>query len=267
MGGFGAAGGRVAVTQCIPHDGEVNRARAMPHNPFLVATKTVSSEVYVFDYTKHPSKPEGGKCNPDLRLAGHKAEGYGLAWSPHTEGRLLSGSDDAQICIWDVAAAPRGARTLDATSVFREHLGVVEDVAWHGRQPNVFGSVGDDKALILWDARNARGVTSRTDAHGAEVNCLHFNPFNEFVLATGSTDRTVRWMVEREGWSQVARDGREGTPTHPPHPSSLRSTCSTPATWPNPCTPCPTMPKKCSRCSGARTRKPFSRRAARIAVS
>ena len=44
----------------------------MPHNPFLVATKTVSSEVYVFDYTKHPSKPEGGKCNPDLRLAGHK---------------------------------------------------------------------------------------------------------------------------------------------------------------------------------------------------
>lgn len=191
VGGFGAAGGRVAVTQCIPHDGEVNRARAMPHNPFLVATKTVSSEVYVFDYTKHPSKPEGGKCNPDLRLAGHKAEGYGLAWSPHTEGRLLSGSDDAQICIWDVAAAPRGARTLDATSVFREHLGVVEDVAWHGRQPHVFGSVGDDKALILWDARNPRGVTSRTDAHGAEVNCLHFNPFNEFVLATGSADRTV----------------------------------------------------------------------------
>jgi histone-binding protein RBBP4 len=218
----------VAVTQCIPHDGEVNRARAMPHNPFLVATKTVSSEVYVFDYTKHPSKPEGGKCNPDLRLAGHKAEGYGLAWSPHTEGRLLSGSDDAQICVWDVAAAPRGARTLDAASVYREHLGVVEDVAWHGRQEHVFGSVGDDRALILWDARQGK-ATSRTEAHSAEVNCLHFNPFNEFVLATGSADKTVS---EKDGWVGMVEQ-KNDPPfllkpfSHPPHNRSTSSTSAT----------------------------------------
>lgn len=200
----------------------------MPHNPFLVATKTVSSEVYVFDYTKHPSKPEGGKCNPDLRLAGHKAEGYGLAWSPHTEGRLLSGSDDAQICVWDVAAAPRGARTLDAASVYREHLGVVEDVAWHGRQEHVFGSVGDDRALILWDARQGK-ATSRTEAHSAEVNCLHFNPFNEFVLATGSADKTVS---EKDGW--VGMVEKKNDPpflvkpfSHPPHNRSTSSTSAT----------------------------------------
>ena len=30
------------------------------------------------------------------------------------------------------------------------------------------------------------------EAHAAEVNCLGFNPFNEFVLATGSADKTVR---------------------------------------------------------------------------
>ncbi len=30
-----------------------------------------------------------------------------------------------------------------------------------------------------------------TEAHGAEVNCLAFNPFNEYVLATGSADKTV----------------------------------------------------------------------------
>ena len=29
------------------------------------------------------------------------------------------------------------------------------------------------------------------EAHAAEVNCLGFNPFNEFVLATGSADKTV----------------------------------------------------------------------------
>ena len=30
------------------------------------------------------------------------------------------------------------------------------------------------------------------EAHTAEVNCLAFNPFNEYVLATGSADKTVR---------------------------------------------------------------------------
>lgn len=57
--------------QQINHEGEVNRARHSPFNKFLIATKTVSAEVYVFDYSKHPSKPNpDGKCNPDLRLQG-----------------------------------------------------------------------------------------------------------------------------------------------------------------------------------------------------
>jgi hypothetical protein len=60
------------------HEGEVNRARHNPFNPFLIATKTVCAEVYVFDYSKHPSKPaHDGKCNPDLRLTGQSL-GYGL---------------------------------------------------------------------------------------------------------------------------------------------------------------------------------------------
>lgn len=60
----------------INHDGEVNRARYMPQNSFVIATKTVSAEVYVFDYSKHPSKPSpDGVCNPDLRLTGHQTEG------------------------------------------------------------------------------------------------------------------------------------------------------------------------------------------------
>lgn len=33
--------------------------------------------------------------------------------------------------------------------------------------------------------------SQQVEAHEAEVNCLGFNPFNEFVLATGSADKTV----------------------------------------------------------------------------
>ena len=37
--GFGAAAGKVQVIQLINHDGEVNRARYCPQNPFVIATK------------------------------------------------------------------------------------------------------------------------------------------------------------------------------------------------------------------------------------
>ncbi len=96
------------VIQQINHDGEVNRARHMPQDKFIIATKTISADVYVFDYSKHPSKPNpDGLCRPNLVLTGHKTEGYGLAWSPYVPGHLLSGSDDAQICLWDIQSAAK----------------------------------------------------------------------------------------------------------------------------------------------------------------
>lgn len=96
----------------------------MPQNPCIIATKTPTSDVLVFDYTKHPSKPglydsknytsaesttndnlqgfhgffsykdPSGECTPDLRLRGHQKEGYGLSWNPNLSGCLLSASDD-----------------------------------------------------------------------------------------------------------------------------------------------------------------------------
>jgi histone-binding protein RBBP4 len=105
----------------------------------------------------------------------------------------LSGSDDAQICVWDVRGAAAGARTLAALYTFQGHGGVVEDVAWHPRHGDLFGSVGDDRKLVVWDIRKPAGEAGgrSVEAHAAEVNCLAFNPFNEFVVATGSADKTV----------------------------------------------------------------------------
>ncbi|CAI7835285.1 unnamed protein product, partial [Closterium sp. NIES-54] len=166
-----------------------------PSAPVLrLASPAPGPQVFVFDYSRHPSKPpQEGTCSPDLRLRGHKTEGYGLSWSPFRAGHLLSGSDDMQICVWDIGAATKANKVVEAKHVFRAHTGVVEDVAWHCRHEYLFGSVGDDQQLLLWDLRSsavdkpAHAVT----AHPAEVNCLSFNPFNEWVLVTGSADKTV----------------------------------------------------------------------------
>jgi len=74
--------------------------------------------------------------------------------------------------------------------VERGHDSVVEDVAWHKSDKSLFGSVGDDKKLKLWDLRQT-GPTQVIDAHLEEVLCLDFSPFNTNLLLTGSVDKTI----------------------------------------------------------------------------
>ncbi|KAF9984389.1 CCR4-Not complex caf1 ribonuclease subunit Caf1 [Modicella reniformis] len=194
VGGFGGTECKINVTQRINHEGEVNRARYMPQNPDIIATKTVMGDLYVFDRTRHPSQPaSGGVCSPEIRLKGHTKEGYGLSWSPILQGHLISASEDTTVCHWDINAATKDKKVLDAFRIYRGHNSVVEDVAWHTIHDSLFASVGDDQRMLIWDTRSAsqEKPAHNIHAHAAEVNCVAFSPSTEFIVATGSGDRTV----------------------------------------------------------------------------
>jgi len=77
---------------------------------------------------------------------------------------------------------------------FMGHTDVVEDVDWHHRDVNLIGSVGDDRSIRIWDVRNknpTQSVHCVEKAHDADINSIAFNPVNAFLLATGSSDKTV----------------------------------------------------------------------------
>eukprot|EP00995_Heteronema_vittatum_P008819 NODE_406_length_1404_cov_235.117343_g300_i0.p1 GENE.NODE_406_length_1404_cov_235.117343_g300_i0~~NODE_406_length_1404_cov_235.117343_g300_i0.p1 ORF type:complete len:408 (+),score=160.66 NODE_406_length_1404_cov_235.117343_g300_i0:99-1322(+) len=185
--------GRIELLQKINHEGEVNKARYMPQNPKVVATKSVSACVNIFHTGRHPAQPEGNDCLPNMKLNGHRKEGYGLAWNPRKEGTLASGSDDALICIWDITGGldRNTTREMHATATLSGHQDVVEDVCWHPLHDTILTSVGDDKALKIWDTRQRDQAQESVEAHAREVNAVSFNPFSQFVLATGSADKTV----------------------------------------------------------------------------
>jgi len=207
VGGFGNASsgssnaiGRIDIKMKVKHNGEVNRARHMPQNHFVVASRGPEPNLYVWDLSRHPSFPdEGSKPSPQGVCLGHTAEGYGLSWSPHKDGFLISGSNDTNICLWDVnsvVATMKGnsGTEIKALSTFRGHTDVVEDVDWHCRDINLFGSVGDDKTVRIWDARendSTIAVHCIKDAHSDDINSISFNPVNEFLFATGSADCNV----------------------------------------------------------------------------
>ena len=124
--GFGKQGvGQVEITMRINHPGEVNRARYMPQNKFIIATKTIDGDVLVFDTTKHPSKPVDDKIHADIRCTGHTKEGYGVAWNPRRAGHLLSGAYDSLVCLWDIKGQAYNAGALEPVRSYwgsRDHV-------------------------------------------------------------------------------------------------------------------------------------------------
>ena len=68
---------------------------------------------------------------------------------PAGEGHLLSASEDTTVCHWDIKAYSKSNSVLEPVRIYRGHSSVVEDIAWHTENDNVFASVGDDKQLMV----------------------------------------------------------------------------------------------------------------------
>eukprot|EP00762_Andalucia_godoyi_P007014 ANDGO_07649.mRNA.1 putative histone-binding protein Caf1 len=200
FGGYGNDLSKLEIKQIIPHDGEVNRARSMPSNPHMLASKTPSGEVHVFDKSKHPSNLEYAaqaqqgktwKSNPQLRLKGHSKEGYGIDWNPHVSksSYIVSGSDDNLVCVWDIDNNTGG----EPLHRVQYHTANVEDVQWHRIHDDLFGSCSDDHRFCIWDIRNkASRPQFEVVVSNAEVNCIAFSPYNEYLAVCGSADRGLR---------------------------------------------------------------------------
>ena len=82
---------------------------------------------------------------------------------------------------------------LGASRVFRGHSDVVEDVAWHRHNKELFGSCGDDRMVAVWDVRAESATTPSlyNMLHTGDGMALCFNPFNEHLLLSGATDNTI----------------------------------------------------------------------------
>eukprot|EP00123_Amoebidium_parasiticum_P008709 comp18973_c1_seq1/m.21274 comp18973_c1_seq1/g.21274 ORF comp18973_c1_seq1/g.21274 comp18973_c1_seq1/m.21274 type:complete len:413 (-) comp18973_c1_seq1:285-1523(-) len=191
FGGFGAGHGKFEIYQRITHQGEINRARLMPQNQHIIATRGPHSDVCVFDYTKLPLKPED-TCNPTFRLKGHEKDGYGISWNQQQMGLLASSSDDMTVCVWNITQGGKNNNELDALCRYHYHEDIVEDVSWNPKVSYLFASVSDDRSIALWDYRQPeRPAYARKGAHTGPVNCVSWNPFAEHIFITGSGDKTV----------------------------------------------------------------------------
>ncbi len=208
LGGWGGSGSKVETKVRLNHDGDVHRARYMPQDDYIVATTTVAGNVDVFFVRDHESAPsQDGPAVPNVRLTGQsEGGGYGLDWNLLQRGRIASSSDEGQVCVWDLppaGGAAAGSEGFAPLLRFQAHRdGSAGDVQWSKRHADIFASVGDDRRLCIFDARQIKAAPpgsgelakpkSEVEAHGKEVQALCWSYHHEFLLATGGNDHVVK---------------------------------------------------------------------------
>ena len=65
-------------------------------------------------------------------------------------------------------------------------------MAYHNFSPSLFGSVGEDRTILLWDTKqNSKNPTTIIYGHHEEINSISFSPFNEYLFLTGSSDKNI----------------------------------------------------------------------------
>jgi len=173
----------------------------MPQNPNIVASRGPDPEIYIWNFDSHmllPIEDENKEIifplSPLGLCIGHTNDGYGLCWNPHKIGCLLTASHDTSVCLWDINNSVNSSlqSSIQPLCKFSGHTDAVEDVDWHFLNPNIFGSVADDRTVRIWDPREKKTpIHFIEDSHMDDVNSISFHHSNEFMFATGSADKSV----------------------------------------------------------------------------
>ena len=183
----------------IPHtEGCVNKVRAMPQMPSIVASWSEIGKVHIWNFADQISSLQGGSTVPrgdsgkpifSTTQQHHTSEGYGLAWNSLSPGQLLSADLSGSLNLWMPTPGAGG----ELGSVFSDQRPVM-DVAWklQGQGAGSVFAVGmSDGEVQFCDSRNLSERTSE-NLHTSDVNCLAWNPLVPELLLTGADDGSFK---------------------------------------------------------------------------
>jgi coronin-1B/1C/6 len=158
-----------------------------------------------------------GRIDRDVPLvSGHKAAVLDIAWCPHNDNVIASGSEDCTVKVWQI---PDGGitTTLTQSSVdLVAHQRRVGQVLWHPSALNVLLSSGKfewsffildysrfrliegaDMKIFIWNVGKS-SILSTIDCHPEVILSVSWN-FNGSRIVTSCKDKMFRVIDPRNG--------------------------------------------------------------------
>ena len=193
----------------IRHNGGVNRVRAMPQMPNIVATWSDVGNVYMYNvqsildtFDRSIGRPAGNMNNnhrsPFFTYQGHATEGYAMDWSSVVTGQFASGDCSGSIHLWSPQQITDKTKN-PSTSSFQitsnaytsSHKESVEDIQWSPTESTVLASAHCGGNVKIFDTRRTKQAMLTHNASnntGIDINVIAWNHNVSNLLATGADD-------------------------------------------------------------------------------
>ncbi|TPX43583.1 hypothetical protein SeLEV6574_g04979 [Synchytrium endobioticum] len=171
-----------------------------------------NSNINIFDLDVRPDAKKNDKAVvPSIsKIAGtHKFQVSGVNWLPGDTGLFTTGSMDTTVKVWDTNTSECVCTFSLQSKVYSHALSPV--AASH----TLIGCGLAEPRVRLCDLRTGGAVHSLT-GHQAAVLSAKWSPMNEFILATGSVDKSIRfWDIRKARACVFALDSNNSDRTRP----------------------------------------------------
>ncbi|XP_068623281.1 coronin-6 isoform X2 [Battus philenor] len=142
-------------------------------------------------------------------VGGHKGPVLDIAWCPHNDNVIASGSEDCVVKVWQI---PDGgiSRTLTEPVVdLVYHQRRVGLVLWHPTAQNVLLTAGSDNQIAIWNVGTGEVLIS-LDCHPDLIYSACWNWTGSKLLTT-CRDKKIRIIDPRKGEVEAEAIAHEGS--------------------------------------------------------
>ncbi len=195
----------------INHIGSVNRIRATEVGEAnFAATWSETGKVFVFNISeqlkavedptllkKYDDTNQAQTTKPTFVFRGHRAEGFGLDWSPTDAGVLATGDCNKDIHIWK--PTDDGSWIVNQAPLIG-HTASVEDIQWSPNEKNVMATCSVDKSIRIWDTRaqpQKACMLTVDNSHDSDVNVISWNKKEPFIASGGDDGVLKIWDLRQ----------------------------------------------------------------------
>ncbi len=139
--------------------------------------KVIASIMSTGEIALYRTQDSWGTLNeePISVLRGLESEGFGLSWSPHQKGLLVSATGQ-DLCLWNTENLNKKGEAN--TKVSLAHEKTINDVKFSNSNPYLFGTASDDNNYKLWDIRTVNDSKSFVHCNKASDDDLLVISFN-----------------------------------------------------------------------------------------